>query len=172
MSWSSVRRIATVLLVTAALPALAACSNVRPLYGDMAAAQNRYTFSYAAPATRLDQVLYTELRLKLGPHASGDGAIMVAVSTSISGLRALTKTAVVKPQATNEVVVSATVTVTGADGETIFTGRRTAGALYTTAGQVLADTAALTEAQERAARALADTVRLAILGALESSGNL
>jgi hypothetical protein len=149
------------------LPLLAACSGFRPVYGDAGSAVSRYSFDYAAPGSRLDQVIYTELRLRLGPDTDAASAIKVAVS-AYAGARALTRTAVAKPASTAEMVVSATIRVVGPDGEVIFTGTRSASAIYTTVGQVLADTAAQTDAADRAARALAETIRLMILGALEA----
>lgn len=166
MSWSRGVRLAAVLAVTAMLPLLSACSSFRPVYGSPGAI-SRYSFDYAAPASRLDQIIYTELRLRLGPDTDADGAIKVAVSAT-AGARNLTRTGVAKPATTAEMVVTATISVVGPDGEVIFTGTRTASALYVTVGQVLADTSAQTDAAERAARALADTVRLAIVGALEA----
>lgn len=167
MSLSSSMKLIAVLAVTAMLPLLAACSGFRPVYGDAAGAVSRYSFEYGTPATRLDQVLYTELRLRLGPDTGDAGTVKVVVSTSANS-RAITRTAVVKPATTNEMTVSGSFTVTGADGEEIASGSRTASALYETTGQVLADTAAQSDASERAARALAETIRLAILGALEA----
>jgi hypothetical protein len=167
MSWSSGIRLLAVLAVTAVLPALSACSGFRPVYGESFATAGRYSFDYAEPGSRLDQVIYTELRLRLGPESDAINAIDVAVSATASS-RAITRTAVTKPAATHEMTVSASVVATGPDGAVVFTGTRTAGALYTTSGQALADAAAQTDASERAARALADTIRLAIIGALEA----
>ena len=167
MSWSRGIRVLAVLAVTAALPLLSACSGFRPVYGEGFSAAARHSFDYAEPGSRLDQVIYTELRLRLAPETANPDAIDVAVSASAS-TRAITKTGVAKPAATQEMTVSASISVTGPDGKLIFSGTRSASALYTTTGQVLADTAAQTDASERAARALADTIRLAILGALEA----
>lgn len=166
-AWSGTIRIVAVLAVTVVLPLLAACSTVRPLYADGLGAQNRYVFSYAAPGGRLDQIVYSELRLRLGPHSESTDAIHVAVSTSPS-YRALVKSGVARPASTAEAVVSAAISVTGSDGAVVFSGTRSASALYTTVGQVLADSSAASEASDRAARSLADTIRLAILGALEA----
>jgi hypothetical protein len=62
---------------------------------------------------------------------------------------------------------SVTVSYTlAADGRLVTFGSRSASASWTTSGQVLADEAAYRDAQERAARAAAETVRLSILSAL------
>ena len=162
---SSAAKAATVLLVTLVLP-LAGCSTVRPLYGtEASAAVTSQRFAYADPGNTTDQALYTELRLRLGPQSDSADALRVAVSTS-SGARAITRTNVSKPTTTYEMTVSATVTVIDAAGKVVFSGVRKSSALYETTGQALADVAAANEAADRAARAVADPVRLAILGAL------
>jgi len=164
MSWSR-RAIALKILAILALVSLASCSGFRPVYGDVDTSPAGYAFSYADPASRLDQIIYTELRLRLGPETDAPDAIRVVV-TSYSGARGLTRTAVVKPGTSYEMDVTASVLATAADGTVLFSGTRRASAIYQTRGQVLADTEAQTEAAERAAKALADSVRLAIIGAL------
>jgi hypothetical protein len=158
---------ATVLAVTLALPVLSACSTVRPLYGE---ATTRYLFSYAAPASRLDQIIYSELRLKLGPQSDSPDAYQVAVSTT-PGYRGLTKSNVARPFSTSEASVTASVSVTAPDGTLVFSGTRFQTAIYTGAGQALADSTAASEASDRAARSLADTIRLLIVGALEAKSH-
>ena len=78
----------------------------------------------------------------------------------------MTRTSIVKPQTQYQVLVTSTATLAAEDGEVIFTGSRSAAANYVAVGQVLADTEAINEAQERAAREVAEGLRLAILGAL------
>jgi LPS-assembly lipoprotein len=166
MSWSSRaagwlgRVAAPVLLVL-----VAACSGFHPLYGDGGVQPGRYAFHYAEPGSRLDQVIYTELRLRLGPSSDAPDAVQVSVRTS-AGSHALTSTATSKAATANEVIVTATATAITPAGEIIFSGTRSSSATYQTFGQVLADTEARTEAAERGATALADSLRLAILGAL------
>jgi hypothetical protein len=113
----------------------------------------------------LDQIIYTELRLRLGPQSSDPAAYQVSVSTS-AGARALTHTNTAKVAATNSMTVTTSYSVTTPEGEILTSGTRSTEATYTAVGQVLGDTEATNEAAERGARALADTVRLAVLGAL------
>lgn len=165
----SFRPFARTLLIALALSAAAAvsgCTGLRPVYQQPSPGVARTAFFYGAPVSRLDQVIYAELRLRLGPHSAAPGAVRVTVSAS-SSARALTKTAVVRPSQQFEAMVVANVSVIRADGTVAFSGQRRATAAYQYIGQVLADNAAAVEATERAARSLAETVRLTILSALE-----
>ncbi|WP_417308997.1 hypothetical protein [Devosia sp.] len=144
--------------------ALSACSGMTPLYGDAGIGSERIAFRYAAPASRLDQIIYQHLVLKLGRTADA-AAPLVSVTTSTSS-RGLTRTNVSRPAAQNEAVVTARITLTDAAGQQIYAATRSAAALYTTDSQALAATESAREAQERAARELAEIVRLTLLGAL------
>ena len=66
----------------------------------------------------------------------------------------------------DEMVVTAAITLVGADGKVLFSGSRSQSADYTTGPQVIANNQAATDAQARAAHLLADTIRLSVLGAL------
>jgi hypothetical protein len=71
------------------------------------------------------------------------------------------------PAAQKEAAVFATIEIVDADGTIAFTAKRSASALFTAdRAQALAETEAEKEAKERAARELAETVRLTLLGAL------
>ncbi len=163
MSWSRLAWLLPVALVAV----LAGCSGFRPVYGDVASASNPqgYRFHYAAPASRLDQIVYNELRLRLGPNSNEPDALQVTVS-AWSGARGLTRTAVSKPVTTNEMIVYASYTVATPTGEVLVSETRSASGLYTTRDQVLGDVEGQNEAAERGAKAVSDTVRLGILGAL------
>lgn len=165
MSWSSgsARLLGGLLLMLALLQA---CSGFRPVYSD-SAALSAHSFHYADPGSRLDQVIYTELRLRLGPASDDPDALQVTVVTS-AGARSITRTNTNKPATSNAMVVSASFSVISPDGEVVASGTRSTEALYTTTTQVLGDVEASTEAAERGARALADTIRLAIIGALSN----
>lgn len=153
------------LVILGIVAALGGCSGFRPVHGEDGADTANYSFYYPDPGNRLDQIIYTELRLRLGPASAQDGAYSVSVATSTSS-RGLTRTSVTKPATTSEMVVTTSIVVSDPEGKIVFSGRRSASALYTTAGQVLADVEAATEASERGAKALADIVRLSVLGAL------
>ena len=163
-SFSAVARKGLVLLAISGMLALAGCSSFRPVYGDYGIANERLEMSYGKPASRLDQVIHQEFVLRFGRTQNPD-APRLTVSTSSSG-KALTRTSITKPATQAEITVSATATVTTADGRQVFSGTRRATAAYVSVGQVLADTEAANEAGERAAREAAEGLRLAILGAL------
>ena len=153
------------VLAALVLPlALAGCSGFRPVYGTTGITSERLAFNYGDPDSRLEQIIIKELELRLGK--GGDPGAPVVRVTASAAARALTRTAVVKPRTQYEMTVSATYTVTSADGDLLLSGSRRATASYETVGQVLADEAAAKDATERAGRTVADTIRLAILGGL------
>jgi hypothetical protein len=91
---------------------------------------------------------------------------LVRVTTS-SSVRGLTKSDVNNPAAQKEAVVTAKIELIDADGNVAFSATRSTAASFTADRyQALAETEAEKEARERAARALAETVRLTLLGAL------
>jgi hypothetical protein len=152
----------TALAVTTAL---AACSGLTPVYGERGIGVERHAFRYDKPASRLDQIIYQELVLRLG--RSADPSVPLVRITTSSSLRDLTRTNVRRPSDQREAVVTARIELVDADGNIAFTATRSAAALYTAdTSQALAETQAEREAQERAARELAETVRLTLLGAL------
>jgi len=103
--------------------------------------------------------------LKLG--RTSDSTVPMVRVTTTSSVRGLTKTNVSNPAAQNEAVVTAKIELIDADGTIAFTATRSSSALYTAdRAQALAETEAEKEAKERAARELAETVRLTLLGAL------
>lgn len=163
-SFSATARKGLILLALSGALALSGCSSFRPVYGDNGVANARMELNYAKPASRLDQVIYQEFVLRFGRTQNPDAPRMAVSTSSVS--RALTHTNVTKPATQYEVAVTATATITTADGRQVFAGSRSASASYATVGQVLADTEAANEAGERAAKEAAEGLRLAILGAL------
>jgi LPS-assembly lipoprotein len=159
-------RAALVALALLATAALSSCTGLRPVYGQPGTGVERYGFFYGAPASRLDQVIYNDLRLRLGPHSTAADAVKVTITAS-NGARVLTKTNPARPSTAYEMIVVANVTVVGPDGKTLFSGQRRASADYVVVSQVLADTAAAQDAAERAARSVAETIRLTIISVLE-----
>jgi hypothetical protein len=170
MSWSNgsasraALRSGLVVLALGAILILAACSGFRPVYGPTGVVNQRLAFSYADPGSRLEQIVVQELMLRLG-KGGGPDAPQIRISVA-SGSRDLTRTDVDRPRTQKEMAVTATYSVVAADGEVLMTGRRKATAQYETVGQVLADESAAEDARERAARAVADTIRLSILAGL------
>ena len=124
MSWSEAStKSLKILAVLAMLATLAGCSGFRPLYGADAVQPGRYAFHYGAPASRLDQIVYTEFRLRLGPESDDPDALQVTVSTSAGG-RNLTQTGTAKPATSAQMVVTASLSVITPDGEVVFSGSR------------------------------------------------
>ncbi len=139
--------------------AVAGCSSLKPVYGDNGIGAERLALSYAKPTTRLEQIIYQDLALSLGKAAGGP------LLTTTSN-RKLTRSDVARPSEQREVVVAADIEVKGTDGTVLFKGERSAAASYSVDGQGLADTEALRNAEEQAARALAETIRLTLIGVL------
>jgi hypothetical protein len=159
-------RAAFIALALSATAALSGCTGLHPVYGQPAAGVERYAFTYAAPVSRLDQVIYNDLRLRLGPHSSAPDALRVTITASNAG-RVLTETNVTRPSTAWEMTVTANVKVVDDKGKVVFSGIRKASANYQVVGQVLADSAAAQDAAERAAHAVAETVRLTLISELE-----
>lgn len=141
---------------------LSACS-FTPLYGDNSAVGTSLDIRYAEPNTRLEQIIYQDLKLRLGREKTAN-APLVTIATS-AGSRRIGRTSSGSPATTYEATVTANVTVTELDSttgtsETIYNVSRAASATYTTNGQRLADQQAVEEANERAALAVAQTIRL------------
>jgi hypothetical protein len=148
-----------------ATTALTACSGFTPVYGEHGIGVERAAFRYAKPATRLDQIIYQELALRLG--RSADSSVPLVRVTTTSYVRDLTRSNVSNPAAQKEAVVSALIDLVEPDGNIALSATRSIAASFTAdRAQALAETEAEREAKERAAKELAETVRLTLLGAL------
>jgi hypothetical protein len=162
---SSFSRAVRISLVALALTLpLAACTGIRPIYGDAGLGAQRVNVVYAAPNNRLEQIIYNDLALRLG-NSGGPGAPTVAVTAS-SSTADLNTTSVSTPVNAKQVTVRATMTVTGPDGRVLFSGQRSQTADITASAQALANRQAVDSAQRQAALLLADTLRLQVLAAL------
>jgi hypothetical protein len=148
------------------LPALAlAGCTLTPVYSDAVATQAKLRFHYIEPNNRLEQIVYQELALRFGGDA-GEGAQRLRISVGQSA-RDLTISATNNPVDARQVTVNGTASVVSADGSTLLlTVKRTASANYETNGQVFADREARNEAAERAARELAESLRLGLIAGL------
>ena len=158
------RRAALLALAGLSLLLAAGCSGLTPVYGGLAGDPQRGGFAYAEPADRLSQVVLQELALRLGT-AAGPDVPLLRVEAAAGGHRALSRTGGDRPMRQYEVTVTAQYEVSLA-GRVLASGSREATASYARDSQVLATSSAITEAEERAARAVAESVRLAILAAL------
>ncbi|SFZ85084.1 hypothetical protein SAMN02983003_2374 [Devosia enhydra] len=154
------------LALTAALIApLAACSSLTPVYSDGQIGARQMSFAYAEPRNRLEQVIYQELGLRLG-KTTDPSAPLIQVTASVYS-RDLTLGSNPAPADAREATVTATAKVLdGPGGRELLQVRRNASASYTENAQGLANFSARTEAEERAAKAAAESLRLALLGAL------
>lgn len=162
---SSSRALRIVALGAALLAplALAGCSGLTPVYGTGGLARERVDVRFAEPGNRLDQIIYQELSLRLGQSSGDVPTVRVAAG---SGSRSLTNDTVGAPTTPQQMTVSAQLTVTDVDGTVLLSRTRSANADYTNGSQGLANQQAADDAAERAARQLADTLRLEIIAAL------
>lgn len=163
-SSSRLFRIAAVALALGSLPVLAGCSGLTPVYGDArVGGQAAIDVAYEAPNNRLEQIIYQDLALRLG-KSSGNVPV-VRVTASQSSVSLAGAAAGREPR---QMRVTARLVVTAADGRVLLSRSRTQTADYTTGPQSLSNQQAAADAAERAARLLADTLRLEILAALAS----
>lgn len=153
------------VIALAGMPWLAACT-LTPVYSGRLAQSPDLNLAFAKPASRLDQIVYQELSLRFGSSDS-DTAPLASVVTSPATVT-LVNTATANPNTTSEVTVTATLTITRRDGSDVdpVVLTRQATANYQTGAQILNDSSAYIDASERAAKAAAESLRLAILAAL------
>jgi LPS-assembly lipoprotein len=153
------------VIALAGVPWLAACT-LTPVYSGRLAESPNLNLAFAKPSTRLDQIVYQELSLRFGKSDS-ETAPLASVVTSASSL-ALVNTYTANPNKTYEVTVTATLRITRRDGtdEPPIVLTRQATANYQLGNQILNDNSSSIEAGERAAKAAAESLRLAILAAL------
>lgn len=165
MSLSRLKGLALIVPLALASAGLGACS-FQPVYSGRLAENPQLQLAYAEPKTRLEQIVYSELSFRLGKTTSPT-APLVTASVSAGGTEPyLSDTK--NPNKPREMTVTATLTITPRDGVDTkpITITRVAKAQHTRSGQVLADEAAMIEAEERAARSVAESLRLAVLAAL------
>lgn len=136
-----------------------------PVYSDQGAGGQRLNLRYVAPNSRLEQVFYQTLSARAGT-ARGAEVPELSVSISISESR-VGLTTVSTPLREYQIVAAADYRVSRA-GEVVISGRRTAAGGYQRSDQLVANEAAKNDAEERVVRALAETVRLALVAELSS----
>ncbi|WEK04204.1 MAG: hypothetical protein P0Y65_18795 [Candidatus Devosia phytovorans] len=167
MSLSNTLRVLGFSAVVLASGAFLGACSFQPVYSGVVANQPMLNLAYAKPASRLEQVVYQEFSLRLGASDAPTAPLaQVAIALGSGGMAPMTDTVSGVEQA--RVEVTATLTLTRRDGSTdkpLVISRR-ATAQYTTNDQVFANSTAATEAQERAAKAAAESLRLALLAAL------
>lgn len=160
------------ILLAVTLLALAGCT-FRPVYQDHdPRSQMSLAFDLEKPTSRLEQIVYEDIALRFYvTKAPNTPKLRVSVATS-GGAAFLSDTFIKKSDGQrgapsglprrNQITATATATATY-QGKTTFTATRNATAEYTSSGQIIADQAALVDAQERAAKSAAESLRLAIL---------
>lgn len=170
MSWSDGKPTGMRLWLAAlllALPlALGACTGLTPVYGDRGtAAAVTQPLAFATPTSRVEQVVYQELGLRFAKAAPGQDAPLLTVAVSV-GTASRGRSAA--PFTSYVATATAQITLTR-DGEVLFEGTRKAEAPYSSRGQAFADRQAEAAAGEQAARAVAESVRLAVIAALAAN---
>lgn len=155
---------AAIVLALGTLAALGGCT-FSPVYSGLTE-QSSLSLAYAKPRTRLEQIVYQELAFRLGTTERPDAPLASVSISTAGGDLAMSQT--INPNKAREISVTATLAILRRDGvsEDPLILTRTATANFTRNGQVLADTEAETEAAERAALAVAESLRLAILATL------
>jgi LPS-assembly lipoprotein len=164
--WSSRAQALRTLALVAALGAplaLAGCTGFTPVYGTNSLTAQQIEIAYAAPSNRLEQLIYQDLRLRLGKASGPAPTLQIQVD---GATKTPTSEIVTTPHTPQIVKVTAAIVLTDVDGTVLFSGTRSQIADYETGAQVLAGNQALSDASERAAHLLADTIRLTVLGAL------
>ena len=167
MSWFKTTRTLALTVTLLAPGALLGACSFQPVYSGTLASQPLLNLAYAKPTTRLEQIVYQELALRLGSSTSDTAPLAkVSVSVGLGGIGGLTATG--NPNSPSRATATATLTITQRDGSTTqpLVITRVAIAQYSTNGQVFANNTAATEAGERAAKSAAESLRLAVLAAL------
>jgi len=164
MSWFKPLLRSTILaLAVMSGAALAGCT-MAPVHGGFVE-EGALDVAYGEPNSRTEQLIYQELALRLG-ESSAPSVPLVSVSAAISGAtEALSETRPANPNTMRSLTITARMTVSPRDGSATapVTITRTATAEYTTNAQALSAQEARDEAEERAARAVAESLRLALL---------
>jgi hypothetical protein len=141
--------------------ALSACSSFAPVYGDVSAnGASAIAFNFAPPQTRLEQVILNRLSLAFpGPASPTDPVLTITASTGGTSAP-LSDTF----EARRPIAVRIEATVSVVQGETlVFEATRFADTSYQDGDLTLTDRESATGANEVAARAVAESLRAAIL---------
>lgn len=156
-----VRRATTLALLVLVGLSVAGCS-LHPVCGDNAigAKATALQFSFADPTSRLEQIVYQELRFRFSETTDPDAPRITIRTTSTAAL--LTTVAAPGARRSLNSTVTGTMTVTVGDA-TVYGAKRVAMAGRQSLGGVLSDTQTRLDAEESAAKSVAESLRLAIL---------
>jgi LPS-assembly lipoprotein len=149
------------VLAFVALVTVAGCG-LTPVYQSGADPTLVDRIGYAEPTSRAEQVIYQALKFSLGEGPSAPLLLTASVETDIS---AVSRVQSDDPATPYRLEMTARYTlVDGADPETVLLSeRRAADATFTRGPQASANAAAEADAEERAARRLADIIRARLL---------
>lgn len=149
------------LVVVAA--ALAACSSFVPVYGDRTGtSMQTVRFNFAAPDNRLEQIIVDRLKLVFPAEATPQDPVLDIVATLAGGAGSASNAlAVARP---SNFRVQATVTIMQADA-LLFNATRFVDSGFQGSKLTPTDLLSSAGAQESAARAVADSIRAAIISA-------
>lgn len=149
-------------LALAASLMLAGCTLTPVHGGSTGGTMDPIALNYAEPQSRLEQVVYQTLgaRFRSGDALSPMLSARVSARSSRIGLSSVSS-----PVTDHQIDVTIVFEVTEND-TVVASGSRSGTALYQTTDQSVANDAALRKAEDQAARAAADAVRLALIAAL------
>ncbi len=140
---------------------LAACT-FSPVYSNQDQTKTAFNLEFASANSRLEQIVYSELAASF-PSSSAIKENLVEVTVSSSSLT----------PGIRSVTLTGKITVTNIESaKIIYTGSRTASASYGPSPQYLGSQQAANEASERAARELAQTIRLTLIGILSAQSQI
>ena len=151
--------VATALLATI----LAACTSFSPVYGDRSGPDLQSArFNFAVPDSRLEQIIFDRLKLAF-PGQAGPNDPILDIAATTSSLPGSMSNAIAVARPVN-IRVEATVTITK-DDRTLFEATRFADTAYQSGKLTPVDIASTQGAEETAAKAAAESLRLTILTA-------
>jgi len=165
MSLFSKFSIKSLFAFLAVIMLISACT-FSPVYSEKSQVA-KFNLSYAKPNTRLEQIIYQDLTLRLG-EKSDSHLLTIKVSNST---RAVARTSNGTPSSIREAILRANITLIDSNDSSniVFSGIRKASASYSTNSQIIANNKALENANETAALELAQTIRLTLIGVLSAN---
>ncbi|WP_297107252.1 hypothetical protein [uncultured Devosia sp.] len=155
----------TKLLLLAAMAPIAslltACTSFAPVYGDRSGeGMESVRFNFASPDSRLEQIIFDRLKLAFPGEAGPNDPVLDIAASTVSLPGSMSNAfAVARPV---NVRVEASVTISR-DDRILFEATRFADIAYQSGKLTPVDIASSQGAQEMAARASAESLRLSVL---------
>jgi len=164
MSLFSKFSIKSIFAFLAVIMLISACS-FSPVYNNKTQTAD-FNLSYSEPKSRLEQIIYQDLKLRLGEK---NDANLLTIKVSASS-RAVARTSNGTPSTIAEAILTASITLVDStdSSNVIFSDTRKASASYSTNSQIIANNKAYENASETAALELAQTIRLTLIGVLSA----